>query len=434
MSAARVMSTFPLCHEDRHGAVIRDLLDGCVDFVRRRLSPQRLVGIVLTGSFAQGEGSVISVAGRLKVLGDIEFFVVLADGADYRRLRAEMATWGPTAAATLGGDRVHADIEFGPVHVGYLRRCADPSIFLYDLRHHGKVLWGPPDLLEAMPAFGTEAIPREDALRLLFNRTIEQLDAYDRIATLEGEAFLDVGYQRLKLVLDLAGSALAFSGAHCASYGQRPAALARLIKETPSLARQLPASFERDLADASRVKLAPDNHDDFAGTSRRTAAAQREVLRAQIIAAVPAMTGLLRWELEQILGASGDLDHLLTRYLRAQSFARRAWDWTKLFLNPLPAPQPISVTASARLFGRSTPRALIYAAGALAYRDLRLANMGGLATGPPSPPTLGAPRQSRGAPRPLGRLLPLAGAAWPQDPEARRRAIVALWRWCVRNS
>jgi hypothetical protein len=406
------MSTFPLCCEARHEPAIRGVINGCVDFVRERLSPQTLVGVVLTGSFARGEGSVMSVGGRLKVLGDIEFFVVLAGAADYRRLRAEMATWGPMAAAALGGDRIRADIEFGPVHVDYLRRRAHPSIFMYDLRHHGKVLCGPADLLEAIPAFGAEAIPREDALRLLLNRTIEQLDAYDRLATVEGETFLDVAYQRVKIVLDLAGSALAFSGTHCASYGQRPAALARLIKETPSLARRLPASFERDLAASTRAKLSPDDY-DFIPAGDETAPARRRALRAQILAAAPAITGLLHWELEQLLEADGDLDHLLRRYLQNQSLAKRTWDWGKFLMNPLPAPLPISLAASARLFWRSTPRALIYAAGARAYRDLHV----------PSSESV-----------PMDRPLPLTGAAWPQDPEAQRRAIVALWRWCVRNS
>jgi hypothetical protein len=131
------------------------------------------------------------------------------------------------------------------------------------------------------------------------------------------------------------------------------------------------------------------------------------------------MLGLLQWELEQLLGISGDpgaasaLDVLLDDYLASQSFARRAWEWTKLSVNALPAPLPISAAAAARLFWRSTPRALIYAAGARAYRALA---------------------DPRAEPEPPERWLPVSRAARPRSPEARRRAIVALWRWCVRNS
>jgi hypothetical protein len=303
--------------------------------------------------------------------------------------------------------------------VGYLYR-ARPSIFVYDLRHHGKVLWGPPDLLERMPPITTDAIPREDALRLLLNRTIEQLDAYDRIATLAADGVLDVAYQRLKIMLDLAGSALAFSGVHCASYAARPASLARLLRETPSLARRLPAHFERDLAQATRVKLAPDDH-DFVRAGGESADERRPALRAQITAAVPTMMGLLTWELEQFLGTTGELDELLARYLAAQSLARRAWDWGKLLVNPLPAPRPLSVPAALRLFWTSTPQALIYTAGVLAYRDL---------VASPRSDLVAPPAEAQGNER----LLPLRRAAWPRDRHTRRRAIVDLWRWCVRNS
>jgi hypothetical protein len=430
-----MMETFPLCGEARHEAPVRRLIDGCVDFVRRHLAPERLAGVILTGSFARGEGSVLPVGGRLRVLGDIEFFVVLSHPADYRRLRAEMAGWGPMAAAELAGGGVDADLEFGPVHVRYLYR-ARPSIFVYDLQHHGKVLLGPRDLLAHMPPLSADGIPREDALRLLLNRTIEQLDAYGRMATLGADELLGVAYHRLKIVLDLAGSALAFSGLHSASYAERPARLARLIRETPSLARRLPPAFERELAEATLAKLAPEEHDDFAdgGGSLEE---RRQALRARITAAVPAMTGLLAWELGELLGAGGELPELLARYLRAQSLSRRAWDWVKLLVNPLPAPLPLSLPAALRLFWTSTPRALIYAAGALAYRDL---------VAPPRRDLVAPPRRDLVAPprrdliaapasslAPAG-LLPLARSARPRDPDAHRRAVVALWRWCVRNS
>src|SRR5207244_9797648 len=99
-----------------------------------------------------------------------------------------------------------------------------------------------------------------------------------------------------------------------------------------------------------------------------TVAARRRALREQLVGAVPAMMGLLAWELEQLVGADDDLDRLLDRYLETQSLARRAWEWPKLLRNPLPAPLPLSPLAAARLFRRSTPRALIYAAGVRASR------------------------------------------------------------------
>jgi len=67
----------------------------------------------------------------------------------------------------------------------------------------------------------------------------------------------------------------------------------------------------------------------------------------------------------------------------------------------------------ARLMWRSTPRALLYAAGARAY--LELAN---LATDGDD----------------FMRLLPVAPTARPRHAAARRAAVVALWKWCIRNN
>ena len=46
-----------------------------------------IVGLVLTGSFSRGEGTVLAVDGHLRVLGDIEFLVVVPRLTDYRALR-----------------------------------------------------------------------------------------------------------------------------------------------------------------------------------------------------------------------------------------------------------------------------------------------------------------------------------------------------------
>ena len=391
---------------------MRDALERCVAFVTERLPPSRLVAVVLTGSFARGEGSVLPWGEALRVLGDLEFFVVLPAGDAVRAERRHFASWGHEASARLAAAGIRADVEFGPVELDFFRRRARPSIFVSDLRRHGKVLWGPADVLAAIPDFGVECIPREDALNLLFNRTIEQLDAYERVARLSGEALLDVLYQRLKLTLDLAGSALAFAGVHTALYQRRPAAFARLVAETPSLGARLPSWFEGELARSAAAKLDPGEHLAWP-PAHVGAEEQRELLRGAIVSAAPAVAALLHWELEQLVGAGGELPALLDAYTRTPSARQRIREWARVVLHPMPAPLPIAHGMIARLVWRSTPRALLYVAAARAYLELT----GLVAEGDD-----------------VGRLLPVPPAARPRDAAARRAAIVALWKWCIRNN
>jgi hypothetical protein len=402
---------FPLCREPRHQDRVRHALGTCVALLLERIPAADLVAVVLTGSFARGEGSVLPGAGALKVLGDFEFFVVLSRPAASPRARRAMATWGAEASQRLATIGVRAEVDFGPVAIDFFRRRARPSIFVHDVREHGKVLWGRPDVLQEIPPFGVDDIPREDALYLAFNRTIEQLDAYERLGWLPTDALVDAAYQQTKLILDLAGSALAFAGRHTSRYQHRPAAFARLAAETPSLEARLPARFQAALAEAMRAKLEPGEH--FSWRPTRPLEEERAGLREGIRAAVPAVAGLLRWELEHLLGRQGDLEPLLDRWLATPTLGRRVWDWAKLVLNPLPAPLPISHVRAARLFFTSTPRALLYAAGARAYL------------------ALDTPRADSAT---VTRLLPLARAARPRDPDEQRRAVVALWRWAVRNT
>lgn len=401
---------FRLCRDAEHDAAIRDLLARCVGFLRDRIATRDLVGIVLTGSFARGEGTVLAVNGHLRVLGDIEVFVVIPPTTDHGALRRHLVGLGRQASVALGGERLRVDLEFGPIGLDFLRNRAKPSIFIHDLARHGKILSGPADLLDGLRSVGAARIPREDALFLVFNRTIEQLETYDRLAELAGESLLDVAYQRPKLLLDLAGSVLAFLGIHASSYAERPAAFARAVAATPALTTLLAHGFQSDLERAARVKLRPTT-DDLV-PRLMDPVDERAWIRHTLVESVPAVTAVLRWELEELLRSAGDLRALLDQYLRAQPFTRRLRAWAKLARHPMPAPLPLGLLRGARLFWRGTPRALLYAAGALAYQAL--------ATGEAASDDIAA-------------LLPARRRAVPRRAEAQRAAIVALWRWCIRN-
>jgi len=313
---------------------------------------------------------------------------------------------------------VRADVEFGPIEVGFFARRARPSIFVYDLREHGKVLWGRDDVLARIPPFGPEAIPRQDALHLLFNRIIEQLELGDRLPRMPAEQLPGAAYQGVKLTLDVAGSALAFAGTHVPQYRRRPAAFARLLAETPSLEAMLPPALGAGVQAAARAKLDPTEMASWLPAG--DVAARREHLRRAMLESVPAAAGLLAWELAALLGAPDAgvpaLPRLLDHYVQSPSPYRRLRDWTRTILHPLPSPLALAPRAVVRLACATTPRALLYAAAALAY----LAQAGRV--------------DPVAVDRFLERALPLAPRARPRDPAAQRQAIVALWKWCVRNN
>lgn len=404
---------FPLSREPRHDERLRGALERCVELVARRLPAERLAAVVLSGSFARGEGTVWPEGRRLRVLGDLEFYVVFERAADARRWAASLGAWAAEAARRLAADGVAAGVEFGAVTRAFLARRARPSIFVYDLREHGKVLWGDRQVLGALPRFGTEAIPPEDAVYLLFNRLTEQLAAWDRVDAAGADELVDLAYQRAKLALDLAGSALAFAGRHCPAYGERPRAFARLLAETPTLEAALPPGFTDDLRWAALVKSEPAQH--LAAPGADEIDAYRRRLRRELRAAVPAAAAVLGWELARLHpapDAARPLPDLLAWYATSRPLGRRIWDAAKLAATPGPAPLPLSLRRALGLLARATPRALLYQAAALAYLALD---------------------GERGPDLDLGRLLPVRRETWPSDPAAQRRAIVALWTWCIRN-
>src|SRR5438094_907177 len=106
------MNSFQLCRNAQHEGAVRRVVDGCAGFLADRL-PGKLVGLVLTGSFSRGEGTVLAVNGHLRVLGDIEFLVVVPRMTDYRALRRRANDWGRAAGRLRAAAREHAETR-GP--------------------------------------------------------------------------------------------------------------------------------------------------------------------------------------------------------------------------------------------------------------------------------------------------------------------------------
>jgi hypothetical protein len=314
-----------------------------------------------------------------------------------------MAELGRKASREVGAGRGVVAVEFAPAGVRYLSHNIRPCIFAHDLVAHGKVLWGPADILREVRSFGVEAIPREDAIRLVMNRTMERLLTPGGPGDGTETSRPDRAYQLVKTILDLAGSALAFAGRYASRYGERPAAFSRLLADCADLRESLPAAaeFERELAWATECKLFPRRETLLAGD-----------LRARAIRVSGWTRSIWEWEVRTLLDRPrATFPELVEAFLRHEGVGDRLKGWVKYYRHPLRPKQRLGAARSARLLFQASPQTLVYAAallaheGAVAGRSEWIEWAASLVPGP--------------APPEHGTLAP---------------QVYDLWRWLVRNN
>lgn len=278
----------------------------------------KLSAIVLTGSMARGEATSIEEHGVARVLGDAEFFLVFKEQAPLPadsslRLLAE------SVQGRLSDERIRCAIELTPVHSGYFRRL-QPTVFGYELRACGRVAWGDTSVLSLVPSFSPADIPREDAWRLLLNRTIEFLEVVPGSFQGESSAASCCSYRLTKLCLDMATSYLVFAGEFRPTYRAR-AKLIQEMAERNDVVAACPLElrgFSRQLTRCTDSKLGTVQQEPFLSSWTESA-----------VRVIEDVHRLWRWELIQLAGTlPGAADwELMGSWMRRQALAARLRGW-----------------------------------------------------------------------------------------------------------
>ena len=189
---------------------VREVIPAVVVHVCRDRLGSRIRSLVLTGSLARGEETLLGTAKGWTLLGDGDFLAV----SDHRGVTDEdCAGVCRESELSLAQQGIVAHIGIGLVRSHYFGRLR-PSIFAYELRQFGRVVTGDDRILCAIPAFAAGKIPLADAYRLLGNRMIEQLEALVLPASPPGKLPDEAQYAIAKLYLDTATSLLVFVGAY----------------------------------------------------------------------------------------------------------------------------------------------------------------------------------------------------------------------------
>jgi hypothetical protein len=393
VTAARARVAGPA---DARGAV-----KAAVCATARAVVTERFAGVlralVLTGSVARDEGTVMADGAAVRLLGDAEFLVVLNAGRRLSAVAVEKAARAIERRLQDAGIAAH--VSLAAVPPAFLRGLR-PAIFAYELRACGEVVHGDRAVLRLVPPFAAAAIPREDAWRLLCNRLIEDLDPPpSRGGAMPADAY----YRTVKLYLDLATSLLVFAGAYAPSYAARAERLRALAGE-PAARSRVPFSLGELSArvDAcTAFKLA-------GGPPPATASWE---FREEAIAWAER---LWRWEMSELTGlpAGAPVPDLIAGAMARQPLRQRLRGWLQVARAQGWLAGWRDRARWPRLLWRGSPRYWVYAAAAA------------LAFGRASADAAPARHESWRRRLPV---IPPAGE--PEAPAARRLAHDLAWNY-----
>ncbi len=123
-------------------------------------------GIVLSGGFGRGEGTVVKTKKGVSPVNDYDFLVVTKEtDVDLQGIGTAIARELKMNLVDVGG--------MGLAMLGHLR----PTQWAYDLKYGSRVIFGDPSLLDLIPKFTANQIPIWDAIKLLCNRMIGAIGA-----------------------------------------------------------------------------------------------------------------------------------------------------------------------------------------------------------------------------------------------------------------
>ncbi len=322
-SAPNVLSGSPVALREKIAGKTAEL---CL----RAYSPQ-LLALVLTGSLARDEATSVPDGSGCKVLGDAEFLLVFQPGFA-EPPRAAVDSLEKEIQTALRRDGTDVYVQLAPVSPCYFRDLG-ASVFAYELRERGRVVWGDASILALIPPFTAADIALEDAWRLLANRMVELLEATTEVESLGKELPQTLRYRTVKLYLDMATSLLLFAGEYAPGYRVRRHRLQSLAGSA-----QAGESWPFPLGQfAQQVSLATDLK--LRGAGQSTAEGGWESWQEALWYA----RLLWDWELAHLVEApagknGGELMHPWMRRralagLRGWMFTWRACGWLRSFPN-----------------------------------------------------------------------------------------------------
>ncbi len=333
---------------------VRRELERVLDRVRDCAAAPCVAGVLLTGSFARGEGTVVpDPRTRSRWLSDVECLVVVRGGVVSKQ---EIQRSMRQVECETNSDRANSErgikVELRAILTEGMTRLP-PAIFTSELRAHAKLLCGDPAAIPLPPrSSNSEEISKRDAFRLLNNRIIEQIAI--RSEYVDGTSDGTVtAYSLAKFWIDLGTSLSVFLGCYRPGYRSRQKPVEEALR-----AHQHILGAEMGERLISRFRIAMGQKFGEIGFPTGD-------LAGEFSEAVEIARATWNWESGQLLGTgatAGDWRGIFARLSSLETASQRLRDWARIFRQPSGLRQlgPRAMLAAARCGSLAT---LIYGSG-----------------------------------------------------------------------
>ena len=346
--------SFPLSADPAFEDEVRRELEQLIVRVRNCAAAPSVAGVLLTGSFARGEGTVIAhPRTRSRWLSDVECLVVVRGGIVSRReIQRSMRQVERDTNSDLANAERGIKVELRAILTQGMTRLR-PAIFTRELCEHAKLLWGDPGAIPVprMPSSG-EAISKYDAFRLLNNRIIEQIAVRSEYADRVGDS-TTTAYSLAKFWIDLGTSLSVFLGCYRPGYRSRQKPFEDALgAHKEILGAEMCGRLISRFRNAMAQKLGQTGFPS--GDPAQEFNEAVEIARAT-----------WNWESGQLLGtntAAGDWRGIFARLSNLETAAQRFRGWARVLRRPSELRQlgPRAMLAAARVGSLAT---LIYGTG-----------------------------------------------------------------------
>lgn len=248
--------------------LVQDALDIVVEEIKRSIPGLR--SVILTGGYGRGEGCVKQINGRQSLINDFDIYVVTQRYVPDAYLEevasrcSHLVGKGGMAHPEAFEERYSFD-RFFHVDIRCLvasrMRLLPPTIRYYEMKRNGALLHGE-DTLSLLPDIRTEDLPPAEGLRLIMNRMMLLLMAFDPRFVLEPGYMSDeegaiLTYYVAKSYSTAAEALLLYAGEYAPSYTERAERFREVVsRHHPELHRRLPHLADK-VEEFTRYKFSP---------------------------------------------------------------------------------------------------------------------------------------------------------------------------------